>query len=155
LTVTIAESERDNRLAEKLLADLPGILRCAVEGCLAWYQEGLQPPLAVRLATDDYHAETDVITAFLLERCVKGPDKQRSKADLYADYAGWSTLRGVLAGTPKAFGSHSWNGGLRMIAPAACTSGSALHCEKTLKGRAVTRDPSDMRFGNPLICLPL
>jgi putative DNA primase/helicase len=103
--VTISESERDKRLAEKLLADLPGILRCAVEGCLAWYQEGLQPPLAVRLATDDYHAEMDVITAFLLERYVKEPDKQVSKADLYADYAGWSTLRGVLAGTPKAFGS--------------------------------------------------
>jgi putative DNA primase/helicase len=47
----------------------------------------------------------DVITAFFLERCIKGPDKQVSKADLYADYAGWSTLRGVLAGTPKAFGS--------------------------------------------------
>jgi putative DNA primase/helicase len=104
-TVTIPESERDKRLAEKLLAELPGILRCAVEGCLAWHQEGLKRPLAVRLVTDDYQAEMDVITAFLLERCVKGSDKQVSKADLYADYAGWFTLRGVLAGTPKAFGS--------------------------------------------------
>lgn len=41
LTVTIPEAERDKRLAEKLRTELPGILRWAVEGCLAWQLEGL------------------------------------------------------------------------------------------------------------------
>jgi putative DNA primase/helicase len=35
-TVTIPEPERDKGLEEKLRAELPGILRWAVEGCLAW-----------------------------------------------------------------------------------------------------------------------
>jgi putative DNA primase/helicase len=54
--VTIPVAEQDKRLAEKLQSELPGILRWAVEGCLAWQQEGLEPPLVVKRATGDYRA---------------------------------------------------------------------------------------------------
>jgi putative DNA primase/helicase len=103
--VTIPKEDQDKRLGEKLQAELSGILRWAVEGCLIWQQKGLEPPMAVKQATEDYHAEMDVITEFLQERCVKGPHKRVSKADLHADYAGWCALKAVPALTQKAFGS--------------------------------------------------
>lgn len=65
-TVTIPEPERDKQLGEKLLAELPGILRWAVEGCSAWQQEGLESPLAVKGATGEYRAEMDTVAQFIL-----------------------------------------------------------------------------------------
>src|ERR1017187_1284583 len=47
-TVTIAENERDPELTEKLKAEYPGILQWAIEGCLMWQREGLNPPVVVR-----------------------------------------------------------------------------------------------------------
>jgi putative DNA primase/helicase len=102
-TVTIPEPERDKRLMEKLLAELPGILRWAVKGGLAWQQEGLEPPLAVKEATGRYRAEMDTVAQFILERCITGPDEQVSTGDLYAEYAGWCAQVGEQALSPKAF----------------------------------------------------
>lgn len=39
--VCIPKEERDPDLVEKLMVELPGILRWAVEGCLAWQTDGL------------------------------------------------------------------------------------------------------------------
>ena len=51
-TVTISPSERDPSLAEKLRAEFSGIMQWAVKGCLAWQNEGLNPPSAVRAETE-------------------------------------------------------------------------------------------------------
>lgn len=63
-TVTIPQAERDTTLPEKLRAELPGILRWAVEGCMAWQRHGLAAPDAVRRATDDYRGENDTLGEF-------------------------------------------------------------------------------------------
>jgi P4 family phage/plasmid primase-like protien len=63
-TVTIPAAERDTRLLEKLRAELPGILRWAVEGCLSWQNGGLGAPRAVTKATTDYRAESDALGEF-------------------------------------------------------------------------------------------
>ena len=39
-TETIPEAERDPRLPDKLLAELPGILNWALQGCRDWRAEG-------------------------------------------------------------------------------------------------------------------
>jgi putative DNA primase/helicase len=104
-TVTIPAAEQDKRLTEKLRAELPGILRWAVEGCLAWQQEGLAPPTAVKRATGDYRAEMDVIAAFIRDCCVVEPQRQVSTSELYAEYRGWCEQMGESAVTQKAFGT--------------------------------------------------
>jgi putative DNA primase/helicase len=43
-TVQIPTEEQDRDLLVKLRAELPGILRWAVEGCLDWQRNGLKPP---------------------------------------------------------------------------------------------------------------
>ena len=40
---TIPEAERDKHLIDKLVAELPGILNWAIQGCLTWQKVGLHP----------------------------------------------------------------------------------------------------------------
>jgi putative DNA primase/helicase len=101
-TVTIPAADQDKQLTEKLQGELPGILRWAVEGCLAWQQEGLEPPAAVKRATGDYRAEMDVIAAFVQAYCVLGDQQQVSTSALYAEYVGWCEQIGESAVTQKA-----------------------------------------------------
>jgi putative DNA primase/helicase len=62
--VQIPINEVDRTLSDKLRAELPGILRWAVEGCLAWQREGLTEPAAVRSATTAYREESDALGEF-------------------------------------------------------------------------------------------
>ena len=87
--VMIPEEERDKRLPEKLRAELPGILTWAVEGCLAWQREGLNPPAKVRAATESYRAEMDWLSAFLADCCSLQDSAKTSAADLYAAFSLW------------------------------------------------------------------
>jgi putative DNA primase/helicase len=103
-TVTIPEAERDKRLGGKLLAELPGILRWAVEGCLAWQREGLEPPRAVTGATGEYRTEMDVIAAFIRECCEAGPAQVARAGALYAAYCEWCAEVGETPVHQKRFG---------------------------------------------------
>jgi len=94
-TVQIPKSEQDKNLDRKLAFELPGILRWAVEGCLAWQREGLAVPAAVREATEDYRSEMDVFGLFLEDNCVEGPQLTVPAAKLYARYRSWCENQGV------------------------------------------------------------
>ena len=59
----------DLGLKETLFTELPGILAWAVAGCLAWQSEGLGETAAVEDASREYRQESDVLGAFLAERC--------------------------------------------------------------------------------------
>lgn len=101
-TVTIPKEEQDGDLRSKLRAELPGILRWAVEGCLEWRRDGLRPPAAVVAATQEYRSGEDVIGAFLEERTVRG-DRVAQPA-LYAAYREWADRNGERSMTARAFG---------------------------------------------------
>jgi putative DNA primase/helicase len=93
-TVTIADDQQDRQLADKLRAELPGILTWAVEGCLAWRREGLGVPAAVRAATAQYRADMDVLGEFLLEHCVLDPAGRIAARELYTEYEAWAHRAG-------------------------------------------------------------
>jgi putative DNA primase/helicase len=88
-TETIPPAEQDKKLPEKLRAELSGILRWMVEGCLEWQREGLQAPAEVRKATAGYRSEMDVIGAFLADECEVGDDYRASFKTVYERYAEW------------------------------------------------------------------
>src|SRR5213594_2754704 len=62
--VTIPDAEQDKTLPDKLRAELPGILRWAVEGCRLWQAQGLVAPSAVLAATEGYKNEMDTLGNF-------------------------------------------------------------------------------------------
>ncbi len=102
-TVTIGEQERDPDLAEKLKTEYPGILRWAIEGCLAWQRDGLNSPDIVRSATSDYLAAEDAIGRWIEDRCLLGDDYWTAGAALFADWQQWSDRTGERPGTQKRF----------------------------------------------------
>ena len=102
--VTFARDKQDRQLATKLKAELPGILKWAVEGCLAWQQEGLEPPKEVVQATDGYREEMDTLADFLRERTNADPAGGISAKALYKAYCTWCEENGERAQTQKALG---------------------------------------------------
>lgn len=88
-TIYIPPEERDKRLGEKLKKEADGILRWAVEGCLMWQREGLNPPDVVRAATEEYKQEMDVLNEFLEDRCIFRSDARVDNTDLWTAYIEW------------------------------------------------------------------
>jgi P4 family phage/plasmid primase-like protien len=85
-TVQIPSEKQDKTLPAKLTAEASGLLRWAVEGCLAWQQVGLGEPAAVKAATDGWRQESDPVGAFLTEKCELGEGFDVKAAELYAAY---------------------------------------------------------------------
>ena len=68
----------------------PGILRWAVEGCLAWQKDGLREPSKVTKATDAYRAEQDLLAAFLDDRCFLNAQARAKSSALFGAFQAWS-----------------------------------------------------------------
>jgi len=98
------EPKQDPVLPERLRAELPGILRWAVEGCLAWQREGLTPPDEVKAATQEYRAESDLVGAFLGEKCITDPTEWTTAGDLYRAYLDWCKTNGEHPESQRRFG---------------------------------------------------
>jgi putative DNA primase/helicase len=88
--VTIPQEERDERLPDKLRDEWPGILAWMVQGCLDWQRYGLEPPEAVRMATEQYLQAEDALASWIDERCEVSPAYWASSHDLFADWTAWA-----------------------------------------------------------------
>jgi putative DNA primase/helicase len=100
---TIPPAEQDKKLPQKLAAELSGILRWALEGCLEWQRQGLQAPEEVRKATGAYRSEMDVIGAFLQDECEIGREFREPFTTLYKRYEEWCEDGGERAETRRKF----------------------------------------------------
>ncbi|MGH7121365.1 MAG: phage/plasmid primase, P4 family [Acetobacteraceae bacterium] len=101
--MTFVPLKPDLVLPERLRVEMPGILRWAIEGCLAWQQRGLDPPPAVREATDSYFAEQDSIATWVAERTERRPRAELGCRMAFLDWKAWALARGEEAGTEKRF----------------------------------------------------
>ncbi|MCP8969702.1 phage/plasmid primase, P4 family [Ectobacillus ponti] len=88
-TVTIPKDKIDYDLPDKLAAEMPGILRWAVEGCLMWQRDGLGEPAAVKAATEDYRQDMDILGPFIEECCTLGLSARVEAKSLYEKYTKW------------------------------------------------------------------
>jgi putative DNA primase/helicase len=101
--VTIPAEERDKSLADKLRAEWPGILAWMIEGTRQWQTDGLQPPQAVREATEVYPAAEDDVTTWIEEKCQRDPGAWEASSALFASFSGWAGSTGAFAGSQKGF----------------------------------------------------
>ena len=106
-THTVSEDERDERLPEKLrLDEAPQILAWIIAGAVAYAQAGLQPPAAVRAATEEYRESQDTTQAFLEARCSLYPGNPHYVARVNrvrTEYLQWCRLEGVEPLSSRAF----------------------------------------------------
>ena len=84
--VVIAPGDQDKKLLDKLREEWSGILRWAIQGCLAWQTEELRPPAEVLKATEDYRKEEDPLAEFLAERCVVNPGAFVTRESIFESY---------------------------------------------------------------------
>lgn len=103
-TVCIPKDQVDKTLDKKLEAELPGILRWAVEGALLWQSEGLDMPEAVEHATGSYRREQDFIGDFLEDHCLVGEEHFVTSSDLYSRYCMWCEDQGQRAPSQRGLG---------------------------------------------------
>lgn len=102
-TTTVPPQRRDPRLHKRLLEEKDGILRWAIEGCMAWQQEGLKPPARVLAATEEYLEAEDALGRWLEEACEKNPSVQTTSNELFASWKVWSERVGEFTGTLRKF----------------------------------------------------
>lgn len=88
------DPRQDPFLKDKLRAELPGILRWAVEGCRAWQAQGLAAPMAVRAATEEYRSDEDPIGSFVDECCCTGSGCACTVRELREAYEKWCEEQG-------------------------------------------------------------
>jgi putative DNA primase/helicase len=82
-------NRQDKSLSERLWEEREGILTWLVNGCLGWQFQGLGECKTVSEATEEYLAETDVLGAWLKEKCVQDHKAVTLFKDLYDSYCEW------------------------------------------------------------------
>lgn len=97
---TVQPRNVNQNLADELQEELPGIMQWALDGCIAWQKEGLNPPAAVLDATEAYFTEEDVIGRWLAER-TDPTAEVTSNRDLYSDWSLWCVENGETPGTTR------------------------------------------------------
>ena len=84
----------DQTLADTLKSEAQGILAWAIQGCLEWRRDGLQPPASVLTATKTYQKESDPLAEFLASRCKQGPGGEIRAGAAYELYTRWADDQG-------------------------------------------------------------
>ena len=92
--VTIPAEEQNTSLKDELRAEADGILRWALQGCLDWQQQRLNPPEIVLEATAEYLASEDVFEMWLSECCKRGDGFEELSGWAYESFRQWKLTRG-------------------------------------------------------------
>jgi P4 family phage/plasmid primase-like protien len=88
--VRVPVERQDHCLGEKLKLEGPGILNWMFAGWKIYREEGLKPPQEIRVATETYRDDQDVVKEFLKERVLEGSEDIGS-TKLYLAFKGWFT----------------------------------------------------------------
>jgi P4 family phage/plasmid primase-like protien len=115
--VAIAPDQRDPNLAQKLEAELPGILNWALEGLRLYYEEGLQTPPEIEAATQNYRAEQSPLDGFIAEACEQSPTAFVTTADLWDAWKCYCADRDEPEGTQTALSVELKNKGFQSARP--------------------------------------
>lgn len=103
--VNIPKERVDKNLKYKLREEMPQILKWAVDGCILYAKEGLEPPKCVKDATDAYKSEMDLLQAFA-DACVVIDYSAAVGVpanELYAAYVDWAKRNNEYVMSSKKF----------------------------------------------------
>lgn len=78
----------------RLRAELPGLLKWALDGCLEWQRLGLGVPNEIRRATDAYQSENDAVGQFIAEKCIVNESASVRSGRLFDVFKEWCAANG-------------------------------------------------------------
>lgn len=135
--VTIPPDERDPHLQEKLLQELSGILAWAVQGCLDWQRQGLNPPETVKAAVSEYQQTEDIFGQWLAECCCRDAGMTAPAAALlesFSKFSGWKNTTATKIGrmlTEAGFSKEKSHGNIRWRGLGLLTNEAGRHWSET------------------------
>lgn len=91
----------DKKFRSRLRPEWPGILNWAVQGCLEWWRQGLNPPDRILVSSREYLDEQDSLIEWRRDCCE--PIGQSSTRSLYSSWQSWCLERGEEPGSMKTF----------------------------------------------------
>lgn len=91
-----ATIKKDPSRAERLAAELPGVLAWCVRGAIAYQQHGLRPPASVAAARDAYKADMDLLADWIDACCRVGRDAAATTDALWRSWRAFAEQRGEL-----------------------------------------------------------
>ena len=100
---TFSVEEQDKTLQSKLMEELPGILNWAIQGCLEWQRDGLNPPKIVQDQVAEYKSSMDSISQFIKDECELGVDCSHTASQFYGEYRSWCLAVGKKPKNQTAF----------------------------------------------------
>lgn len=95
----------DKQLRYKMREEMPQIMKWAVDGCIMYHREGLEPPESVKKSTEEYKSEMDLLATFMeacitIDYTVKEPIPAN---ELYAVYQAWANENNEYIMTSRKF----------------------------------------------------
>jgi len=104
-TVTIPPDARrpQDQVIEELMSEASGILNWLIEGLMDWQRDMLWVAEAVKVATEAYRAEQDVLRPFIDECCRLCPHCTVSVKELYEAYISWTAKAGEIPVDKRQF----------------------------------------------------
>lgn len=91
----------DGELEHKLRSEYPAIFARFVRACLAWQQQGLNPPPSVIGATEEYFEEEDGFGRWIKECCTQEKDVATDVRALFESWREWANEANEFVGSQK------------------------------------------------------
>ena len=113
--VTIPPAEQDKELADRLIAELPGILQWALHGLSEWRKADLAPPKSVLQSTKSYRHDNDTVGQWIESACICEPARRASMKQLYETYRVWCEQSSLDALPNAAFGKELTRRGFAVV----------------------------------------
>ena len=95
--------KRIKDMEERLKEELAAIMQWAIDGCIAWQEQGLKPPERVRAATQAYFTNQDIFGEWLSECCQRGPDFWETPTRLFNSWREFAKSAHYSTGTKAVF----------------------------------------------------
>lgn len=85
----------DPQLADKLIAELPGILNMALAAYVKATQQGFTMPERSQRAREEWRLEADQVAQFVQDECTAGGQYEVKASELYSHYRQWAMDNGI------------------------------------------------------------
>jgi putative DNA primase/helicase len=103
--VSFTGEKDDKNLAEKLTAELPGLLNLAIREAGRWYKEGIPECAKVSAAVKEYRTEmAEDVQRWIDARCARDKSIEEQSGILFTDYEGYCESRNMGPLTKNSFG---------------------------------------------------
>lgn len=113
--VFISRNERNRKLLDALLKEVPGILNWLLDGYRLWRERGLEVPEVLVAATDQYRSESDPVGEFLRVCTVPSEHAELRAKDLYDVYGLWCGDNAIKPFTHNYFGRRLSDRGVHKV----------------------------------------